>query len=214
MTMPNSLFIKSLAPVALPLFLLIGCGGEDAQQEVAAPVRPVKTFVVSGGESASLRRLPGRIEAARHADLGFRVSGTVQDILVKESDSVIEGALLAKLDPTDLQLVVDDRQAAFDNADRNFARARELVKDGNISRLDFDRMDANHKSTEAALSQALQNLAYTELKAPFAGRVAKRYVERFEEVSVKQTVFSLQQIDTFDVKIDVPESRCSAEKMS
>ena len=92
----------------------------------------------------------------------------------------------------------------FDNAQRNFTRAEELIHAGNISRLDFDRMEANFKSADAALRQARQDLAYTELKAPFSGRLAKRYVERFEEVMAKKSVVSLQQSDALDVKSDVP----------
>ncbi len=152
------------------------------------------------------RSFPARIEAARRAELGFRVSGTVKELLFKEGDNVPEGATIARLDPTDFRIVLADRQAVFDNAQRNFRRANDLIGAGNISKLDFDRMEANFKSADAALKQARQDLAYTELKAPFAGRLAKRYVERFEEVMAKMSVVSLQQSDALDVKIDVPEA--------
>ncbi|MBP6050932.1 MAG: efflux RND transporter periplasmic adaptor subunit [Pseudomonadales bacterium] len=193
-------------PFAMLLFFLAGCGADPGPPAPVAAVRPVKTVTVSGGSADVRRSFPARIEAARRAELGFRVSGTVKELLFKEGDNVPEGATIARLDPTDFRIVLADRQAVFDNAQRNFRRANELIGAGNISKLDFDRMEANFKSTEAALKQARQDLAYTELKAPFAGRLAKRYVERFEEVMAKMSVVSLQQSDALDVKIDVPEA--------
>jgi len=44
------------------------------------------------------------------------------------------------------------------------------------------------------------------LRAPFSGRVAKRHAERFEEIGIKQTMFTLQDVDNLQVKIDVPEA--------
>ena len=51
------------------------------------------------------------------------------------------------------------------------------MKDGNISKLDFDQMEANFRTSRAALTQAKQDLEYTELRAPFTGRIARRFVQ-------------------------------------
>lgn len=205
---------RMAATMILPLMFLVACDGKDeAQGLTASVVRPVKTFVISGGHSDLVRSFPGRIEASKRAELGFRIPGTVAEILVKEGEGVIEGQVLARLDPTDYEIVLRDRQATFDNANRNFERASELVSAGNISRLDYDRMEANFKTAAAALAAAKQDLLYTELRAPFAGRIAKRHVERFEEVAAKLTVFSLQQIDSLDVKLDLPESLVRSIRM-
>lgn len=117
-----------------------------------------------------------------------------------------EGQVLAQLDPADYELVLEDRQATFDNSQRNFKRGKELIVDGNISRMDYDRMEANFRTASAALSQAKKDLEYTVLTSPFRGRVAQRHVENFEDVLAKQTVFSLQDISQLDIIIDLPES--------
>lgn len=205
---------RKTAAILLPLMFLLACSGEDAGQDAGAGVvRPVKTFIVSGGEADLVRSFPGRIEASKRAELGFRVPGTVAQILVNEGDGVAEGQVLARIDPTDYEIVLRDRQATFDNAERNFKRATELIGSGNISRLDYDRMEANFRTASAAMAAAKQDLIYTTLKAPFSGRIAKRRVERFEEVVAKQTVFSLQQIDSLDVKLDLPESLVRSIRM-
>lgn len=184
---------------------LAACADSDPEPP-PAPTRPVKTFVVSGGSEDARRTFPGRIDATQRAELAFRVSGQLQDILVKEGDLVQEGEVIARLDPTDYQLVYDDRKAVFDNAKANFERGKGLIADGNISRMDFDRMEAQFRTASANLSQAEKNLEYTVLTSPFAGRIARRWVENFEDVAAKQTVFTLQNINELDVIIDLPES--------
>lgn len=190
---------------SLVLAGLVACGGTE-QATPAPATRPVKVFLVEGGAAAAVRSFPGKVNASQRAELAFRVSGKLQEVLVKEGDLVKEGQVLARLDPTDYELVLEDRQARFDNSERNFKRAGELVKKGNISRLDFDRMEAEYRSATAALSQASKDLEYTILTAPFGGRIAQRGVENFEEVTARQTVMWLQNIDQLDIVIDLPES--------
>jgi len=197
--------LRSLCAVLTAIALLQGCDREPPATTEAGS-RPVKTFVVGGHEFAGKRSFPGRVESTYRADLAFRVQGTVQEILVKEGDLVEPDQLLARLDPTDYEIVLKDRLASFENSERNFQRAAELVEDGYISRLEYDRLAANFKTSEAALAAARQDLAYTELRAPFAGRIAKRHVEAFEEVGIKQPAFTLQDVESLQVKIDVPET--------
>ncbi len=193
------------AAAALLLSALVACGGQE-ETVVVEQTRPVKTFVVEGGAGNTMRSFPGRVDASLRAELSFRVPGRLQEILVKEGDLVEEGQVLARLDPTDYKLVYEDRKATFDNSKSNFTRAQELVADGNISRMDYDRMEANYRTASAALSQAEQDLEYTVLTSPFEGRVARRMAEQFEEVAAKQSVFTLQNNSQLDIIIDVPES--------
>lgn len=195
----------TLAAMVLAGFCLAGCGGKEPPPPEPV-IRPVKTFVVERSSADAIRTFPGRVDATKRAELAFRVPGLLQEILVKEGDMVDEGQVLARLDPADYQLVLEDRKATFDNARSNFERAKELVADGNISRMDFDRMEANFRSSSAALSQAEKDLEYTVLQSPFRGRIAERKVENFEEVLAKQTIFTLQNIERLDVLIDLPES--------
>ncbi|UCH41966.1 MAG: efflux RND transporter periplasmic adaptor subunit [Gammaproteobacteria bacterium] len=187
------------------LVALSACGGPE-EELPPPPVRPVKLFTVEGTEGAALRRFPGAISASQRAELSFRVNGTLQKILVKEGDRVKQGQVLAQLDPTDYQIRVSDRQATFDKSQKNFNRAKELIQDGNISQTDYDQVEANFRSSEAALKLAKQELAYTRLRAPFAGSIGRREVDNFEEVQPKQAIFQLQNVDQLDVAIDMSEN--------
>ena len=183
---------------------LASCGGEETELP-PPPVRPVKIFTVEGNPGSGTRSFPGSITASRRAELSFRVGGVLREILVKEGERVKRGQLLAQLDPTDFKLRVEDRQASFDNAEKNYNRGKVLVGEGNISKLDFDRLEANYRSAKAALDLARQELDYTGLRAPFDGNIGRREVENFEEVAANQAIFQLENLEQLDVAVALPE---------
>lgn len=192
--------------ILLPALVATGCSKRE-EPTVAEGPRPVKTIVVAAPKGAAgMRQFPARIDAMHKAELAFRVPGTIKELPVKEGDRVESGQLLAALDPTDYEIAVKDAQASFDRASKDFHRAKELVGKGFISRTDFDTKEAEYKNAEAALHRAKQDLAYTRLTASFAGIIAKRYVQRFEEVQAKQPVLAMHDTSLLEVKVDLPES--------
>ena len=146
------------------------------------------------------------MDAARQVELSFSVPGKLQELPVKEGQRVAQDEVLGRLDPTDYRTVVNDQQARFDKAKAEFGRAEELIQKNFISRQDYDALQSTLRSATASLERAKVDLGYTVLKAPFAGRVAERYVENFTEVQAKQPVLALQDTDNLEVKFQVPEN--------
>ncbi|MCG7984543.1 MAG: efflux RND transporter periplasmic adaptor subunit [Candidatus Thiodiazotropha lotti] len=196
---------RAVFGLALVCLSLSGCSEPPATIQTDS-VRPVKSFLIETTASGAIRTFPARIDAGRKAELAFRVSGVLKEVAVKEGDQVQTGQQVASLDPTDLQLVYNDRKANYDKANRNFTRAKELIKKGNISKMDFDKLEADFKSSIASLKAAQQDLNYTKLTAPFNGTIARLNIENFEEVQAKQSILVLQDISELEVKFDVPES--------
>jgi RND family efflux transporter MFP subunit len=193
-----------LATLLAMLSLTSGC--EQQKPPITAESRPVKTIIAGGSSGLDKRSFPAVVDAIRKADISFRVSGKLNEINVKEGDQVKQGQVLAKLDPTDYQITLKDREASYQTAKANYDRARELVEKGAISRVDHDNIRAKFHTAEAALEEAQKNLEYTSLKANFDGYIARRHVENFEEVSASQTVFSLEDVSSLKLIIDVPEN--------
>ncbi len=198
----------SLSGVLLTTFslaFLSGCG-EAPEEETFERSKPVKSIVIGGPDGSNLRQFPGRIDSVNKAELSFRVPGKVEQLLISEGESVVKGQTLAQLDRTDYLITMKDRSASYEQAKKDFERGEELVVKGSISRRDYDTLKAKYKSADAALEQAQQNLNYTTLKAPFTGSIAKRHIEQFEEIAVKQSVLSIIDQDSLLVKFDIPES--------
>ncbi|NNJ98366.1 MAG: efflux RND transporter periplasmic adaptor subunit [Gammaproteobacteria bacterium] len=197
---------RSIKLVCLALTLALSACDSSVEEQAGEKIRPVKTTVVGDPGVGGERRLPGRIESARRVELAFRVPGTLKELPIKEGDEVSAGAIIAKLDDADFKTAYDDRNAVYKRTSADYERAKELVKDGFISRVDYDKVEADYKSAEAALNQARLDLSYTTLRAPFSGNVAQRYVQNFEEVKAKQPVIALRDLNLLDVKFNVPES--------
>ncbi|RKZ91694.1 MAG: efflux RND transporter periplasmic adaptor subunit, partial [Gammaproteobacteria bacterium] len=182
-----------------------GCNKEQEVEKVEE-VRPVKTIVVELPDAGGVRNFPASIDANKKADLSFRVAGKINELLVKEGDRVSQGDVIAKLDPTDFQIAVNDKKALFTRASNDYNRGKKLIKDGHISKMDFDKLESNFLSAKAELNLAEQQLSYTELKAPFNGVVARRYIQNFEEVQAKQQIIILNDNDILEVKFSLPEN--------
>lgn len=186
------------------LFMISGC--EQPPPTIEASSRPVKTMVIGGERSVDSRSFPAVVDAIQKANISFRVSGKIVKMSVKEGDLVRKDQLLAQLDQTDFKITLKDRQANFDTANANYDRAKSLVGEGAISRTDHDTIRARFFASQSALEAANQDLIYTQLKANFDGQIAKRHAEIFEEVKASQEIFSLEDVSSLKLKIDVPEN--------
>ncbi len=204
--MKSFYLLSVLIITLLSATLISGCSEKKQEVNKVEKVRPVKTILVKAPDAGGDRHFPGRIDANKKAELSFRVSGKIKELPVKEGDEVLKGDLIAKLDPTDFQIAVNDKKALFTRAANDYHRGQKLVKEGHISKMDFDKLEANFLSSRAALNLAKQQLAYTELKAPFDGIVARRHIQNFEEVQAKQPIVTLNDNEILEVKFDLPEN--------
>ncbi len=185
-------------------FTLAGCGPqEEAKQEV---IRPVKSIVV-GGDGASLKRtFPGKIRAAEKVDLAFQVSGQLTKLNVRNGQEVKKGEILAQLDNRDFVSNLKAAKAEFNRAQAQFERMAELVERQLVSRSEYDQKKASRDVAESDVERTQKALNDTSLRAPFAGVIANRHVENFQDVTAKQAIISLQDPSDLEVVINIPEN--------
>ncbi len=110
--------------------------------------------------------------------------------------------------------VLDRDRAAWDVAKANVRTAEEELKKGKAGARaeDIEAMNAKLVGLKASLKDAQSALADTTLKAPFAGRIAKKFVENFQEVKAKEPILSLQDISSVEVVANFPEKRMAMTK--
>lgn len=192
--------------VSLSLAALSSCDSGIEPTQSAPVLRPVRTTQIQPAGTQTWRELPGVVDAAQKADLSFRISGKLETLEVNEGDIAKNGQLLARLEATDYRIQLESRQAEYDQARADYERGLTLVDKGVISRSDFDKLRTQHASAKANLETVKQNLEYTFLRAPFAGLIAKRHVDNFEDVGAGQSVYTLQDTSSLTVKVNVPES--------
>jgi RND family efflux transporter MFP subunit len=124
--------------------------------------------------------------AADKVELTTRVSGVVDEVLVKPGQRVKKGALLLRLDKTVLQAHFDEAtadlaRAQADEADakRELERAQEMFNRTVSSASELEAASLRYARAQAALSGAKarrviaqKNLNDAELRAPFGGVVS------------------------------------------
>lgn len=188
---------------ATALLALAACGGGE---EAPAPdvVRPVAMLTVGTAQNRGLM-FPGTVQASDRADLAFRVPGALIGLPVNEGDAVVRGQLLARLDPIDYQLDWDQARATFEKAEADYNRYKRLYEREAVSLAEVEANRAQRDVAKARYQRAQQNLGYTELRAPFSGRVGRKFVENFEDVQAKEIILSLQNLSTVEIVINVPE---------
>lgn len=194
--------------------LLTGCleqtDSSDAQTEQKVPARPAKIVAAVSSQQEARREFPATIEASKHSNLAFRVSGQLQKLPVQAGDQVKKGQMLAQLDQADYRNALADRQARYDLAKTQFDQIKALIAKKYASKTRLDEARAGLKAASAALSSARDNLSYTTLKAPFDGVVARVDVDNFQPVQAQSTVIRLQDAGgELEVQFSVPESLVS-----
>ena len=208
--------------LALPplLMTLVACGEEEVIEKDV--IRPIRAMKIADVEPFGGRWYPGQATATQEANLSFRIHGSVYRIPVDIGDEVKRGDLLARLDPKDYQVELNNAKAQLHKAisDRELAEseyarvARVFEKDpGAVSKSMVDTRKAQKdssgaqvESAKAAVERATDNMSYTYLKSPFDGVVVEKFIEQFEDVQAKQAVIRVLDNSSIEFTVQVPET--------
>lgn len=133
----------------------------------------------------------GRFEAEERVEIRARVSGYLDEIHFEDGDMVEKGQRLFVIDQRPFQLAVERAQAALeaakatrDLAEIEYRRAEQLAERnvGTVQEVDRTRgalteAEAQVQVAEAELNQARLDLGFTEISAPFGGRIGEALVD-------------------------------------
>jgi len=204
----------------MPLLLLGALSACSKEEPAPDPVRPVLWVEANAISEESLGRFAGNIEARFESTLGFRVGGRIAQRHVDVGSEVQKGQLLATLDPTDQQNNVRAAQgdlarieAQWINAQANARRQQELFDRGvgaqaqlDIAQTDLKTTNSSREQARSALSQAQDQLGYSELRTDHAAVVTRWQAEAGQVVTAGQEVVTLARPDVKEAVIDLPGS--------
>ena len=187
----------------------ISCGEEQA--DAPPVVKPVKTIKVAGFGEGEIT-FPAQVEAGEKVLMSFRVSGRIIELPVREGEEIRRGQLIARLDPKDYQIAVNQARAEYNKAEADLKRYQKLYEKDAVPLADLDLRISQRDVTKAQLDEAEKNLTYTYMRAPFTGRIGRRYVENFMDVRSNEQIVDLNDITSVEIKVDVPESIISLSR--
>lgn len=154
----------------------------------AAKNRPAPQVQAETVEEENIIRsfeVPGRVVSKYRVDVLARISGYLQKSYFKEGDFVKAGQTLFLIEPAEYSNASEVAGANVKNlhaqliyAEKQLARAEELVKKDYIAKSQYDSLlsqrdalRAQLASAQAAYSDANRSLGYTNVKAPVDGLV-------------------------------------------
>jgi membrane fusion protein (multidrug efflux system) len=214
----------SFAAALLAIASVAACK-KPANVEAPPPVveeAPIKVSTTKVDEKPMPRwlQLTGTLTANESADVAADVAGKVLDTTVDRGSLVKKGDVLAKTDArtaslaaaeADAQLKVARAQAEQVKIDCD--RYEALYKAGALAGAEYERQHASCNvanlfvsSAETHVASASKGLVDSNIRAPFAGLIAVRYISIGEYVLASTKVVKLMQIDPLRLELSVPES--------
>ncbi len=210
-----SFFVLAVTSV----LLLNGCL-KKKEATVQVVQKPHVTVEKAGYRSYTERfSFPGRIDAVNSVALKARVAGFLKERLFEEGDIVKKGQTLFVLEREPFEAQVAEAaanlakaQADAKNAKLNLDRALELRKTGNVSQSTVDTRQAEDSvakaqvlQAQAALNLAKLDLGYTNIKAPFTGKIGLSIYSVGEYLPVNTTLASMVSYDPTYVLFSISE---------
>lgn len=204
---------KPLVALMAATAILAGCGeANNAQRESQAPL--VVTQDVTVIDYQPSKSYIGRIEAVEDTNITAQISGYLQARHFEEGQMVEKGQLLYSIEPSSFEAQVASAKAALaqakaslKKAELDHQRGKNLLPRGSISQSEFDALTttllgarAELEAANAQLKLAEVNLSYTQIRAPFSGRISDTKVSTGDLVSpssgVLTTLVSLDPVHT------------------
>src|SRR4051794_10525529 len=190
----------SLLLMGLAAHFLSGCDSKPVAGSAPSPpavtvAKPIPKVVAEWDEYT------GRFTAVETVEVRARVSGFIDSVNFKEGQVVKKDDLLFTIDQRPYKIAVDQAKADVDRgqakleiASLDVQRATPLVQNQTVTLREFDTRKSTERdaagqvaSAQAALKQAELNLAWTEVRAPIAGRISDKRVDAGNLISGGQT---------------------------
>lgn len=173
------------------LVFLASCG---KKKEIAAIPSgndriPVKVIALQKQAGSNSLPVSGQFTTDDETYLSFLTGGIVKQLFVKEGDRVRKGQLLATLDLTSINAMVNQAKIGLDKAKRDLERASNLQKEGFATLEQMQNAQTAVDIAEQQLASARFNLKYSEIRAVKDGYILKRFINQGQLVATGTPVF-------------------------
>ncbi len=192
----------------------LSCNGSP-RKVVDAP-RKVKCHTATlVNQSFVSSSFAGRVVAASDLNLGFRVAGIIEDIVVKEGAMVRKGEVIALLDSRDYELQLAATQAEYDAIKAEVDRVVELYAEQSVSANDYDKATNGLRAITTKLEAHKNSLADCKLRAPIDCYLIKANFGKGEAVAAGTPIVSIISTGAPQIIVDIPaDSYLKREQMA
>ncbi len=216
---------KSISFIYSSLFVLVlSCNPVEKNQQVERKNQDIPNEVkvevvdISNFENEIISN--GKLHAIRKSEIRFRVSESVQNILVKNGDEVEKGEIIAKLNDFELRNKVE--KAMFDLTKAQLTMSDQLIGRGydpnNQTLIPKDilaqaQVLSGYSEAKNNLEMVTTKLTNTKLRAPFRGKVSSLKIKKFDFVSEGDSFCTLVDDSSFEVEFKIIESELKSVEL-
>ena len=190
-----------IAIVALAAISLAACGGKGGSNVATTTQKEtekVKVLTLESERIAKTLELSSTLEGYETMNISPSVTGHIEHIYVEVGSRVQKGAMLVRMDQTQLNTT----RINLASTKTEFERVSALKQSGSISEQVYDQ-------TKAAYDQLTENERFldqnTFVRAQFAGVISAKYYED-GEMYAGQPILTLTQISRLKAIINIPET--------
>ncbi|MGQ0729430.1 efflux RND transporter periplasmic adaptor subunit [Acidovorax sp.] len=185
-------------------------------------VQPVSVGTVQRGDVRVVVSAIGTMSARATAVVRAKVGGELTSVRFKEGDEVRAGQVLAEIDARSYQAALSQAQgtlqrdqALLKNAQLDLKRYQDLLARDSIASQQVDtqaalvrQLEGTVASDQAQVDAARLQLSYTQVTAPFAGRLGLRQADRGNVVGPNDAngIVTINQVRPIDAAFSVPEA--------
>ncbi len=197
----------------------------SAAPETKTPIQTVTTFKVEQRDFPLVIDSTGTTVASSIVDIRPQVTNVVAKVHIKEGQKVRAGDVLFTLDDRADKANYEKAKASADDAQRQYERAQELLRQQFVAQGAVDTAQANAQSAQAVARAALATLSYDTIRSPITGRAGiinvfpGALVQPGNTVSTTTTattttaqgaMVTITQLDPINVQFTVPEGALPA----
>ncbi len=204
---------RMLLMLAIVVVLLVSLGYFKTRQIQAAikahsftpPPEAVTTVLAKEATWPTTMTVVGSMEAVHGVTVSADLPGTVSAINFDSGRAVQKGEVLAELDTRQERAQLAAMEAQRDLAKINHDRMLQLVKEGVISKQDYDKAMADQRQTEANVNEIRATIDRKTIRAPFTGVLGIRQANLGQYLAAGQAIVPLQSLDPIYVDFSVPQ---------
>jgi RND family efflux transporter MFP subunit len=202
----KNVFLRSSILLAV-LLIISACSDNNSHQKQSdeGQLVLVKMASVQAIKNEQHFEFPAEVSAVKTVDMRFEVSGRLIQENLRAGVEVNKGDILAKLDPEPFERTVQEMETRFKQAERELTRVRQLIAKQLVPQSTLDEAQTAFELAEIAVNNAKQDLAYTEIIAPFKGQIAQRLVDNNSYVQAGEIIASIQDRSQVYFNVHVPE---------
>ncbi|MDR2054999.1 MAG: efflux RND transporter periplasmic adaptor subunit [Desulfovibrio sp.] len=196
--------------LAIPLIFLacsafMACGDKKNQPE--PPPMLVAVHHVIAEDIPWPAEYQAQAAGSRAVEVRARVQAIIEKRLYREGEFVKEGQQLFQLERDPYEARMQQAEAQYDSAEREWKRVRPLYEKNAVSQKERDNARAAYESAKAELRQAKINLDYCQVVSPVSGFSSKEDVTPGNLVNNNSLLTYVNQTDPMyiDFSIAAPE---------